>query len=314
MTENENTQNTKTARDASLADYHRRLAESKTAPPAEREALFSEVRAEVRTLKAEAAEQKRAHRKTARAADELATRLRVARRRSRGRIPATPSNAVIDLKEEETRHFARGLSLYKIMLMFVIGSVVGVVIEFFFCLATTGRIENRSGVVFGPFNLLYGCGAVALTACLYRFRHRNSALSFFGGMLIGGAVEYLCSFFQELIYGTRSWDYSYLPFNINGRICLLYTGFWGILGVLWIKNLYPLISKWILKIPNKIGKPLTWIVTVLLLLDFAFTQVCLARWTERVHGEPPSGAVEAWLDEHFDDARMRESFVNMRFE
>ena len=67
-------------------------------------------------------------------------------------------------------------------------------------------------------------------------------------------IEYLCSFFQEMLFGSTSWDYSNIPFNLNGRICLLYSVFWGILGILWIKEIYPRMAVWILKIPNKVGK------------------------------------------------------------
>ena len=45
---------------------------------------------------------------------------------------------------------------------------------------------------------------------------------FFGGIIVGSVVEYICSLGQEIIFGSRSWDYSHMPFNINGRICLLY--------------------------------------------------------------------------------------------
>ena len=180
-------------------------------------------------------------------------------------FPAPPTNAAIDLKEKQSVHFfARGMNIYKLLLIAYIGSFAGVVVEMLWCLLTRGYMESRAGLVYGPFNPLYGAGAVLLTVCLYKYRNRGSWLSFIGGMLVGGVLEYVCSWGEELVLGSRSWDYSNMPFNINGRICLLYSIFWGLLSVFWIKNLYPRIAKWILKIPNRMGKTITWLLTVFL--------------------------------------------------
>lgn len=102
--------------------------------------------------------------------------------------------------------------------------------------------------------MLYGVGAASLSIILYRFRNRGKWLSFLGGFVVGSVVEYVCSWLQEVLFGSRSWDYSRVPFNINGRICLLYSLFWGALGIFWIKDIYPFMAKWILKLPNRAGK------------------------------------------------------------
>ena len=228
-------------------------------------------------------------------------------------IAAPPANAAIDLGETRSDHFARGLNLYKLLLICFTGSFVGVVIELLWCLITNGYLESRSGLVYGPFNLLYGAGAAALTACLYRFRNRGSWLSFLGGMAVGSAVEYVCSWAQELLFGSRSWDYSHLPFNINGRICLLYSVFWGILGVLWIKNLYPRTAQLILKIPNRIGKPAVWALTVFFILNALLSCACIYRWSQRDEGIAPSNAFWELIDERFPDERMEKIYANMEF-
>ena len=175
-------------------------------------------------------------------------------------IPAAPANAVIDLAERRSGHFAQGLNIYKLLLLCYIGSFAGVIIEMLWCLLTRGRIESRAGLVYGPFNLLYGGAAVILTLALYRFRNKGKWISFFCGMIVGSGVEYICSWGQEVIFGSRSWDYSRMPFNINGRICLLYSAFWGMLSVLWVKSLYPWAAKLILKIPERFGKIFTRVV------------------------------------------------------
>lgn len=249
------------------------------------------------------------------ACDELNARRSDIKNQNKKRrlIAAAPSNAAIDLNESQSQHFARGLNIYKLLLICFIGSFAGVVIELLWCLITNGYLESRSGLVYGPFNLLYGAGAVALTICLYKFRNRGSWLSFLGGMVVGSIVEYVCSWGQEMLFGSRSWDYSHMPFNINGRICLLYSVFWGLLGVLWIKDLYPRIAKLLLKIPNHIGKIITWLLTAFFILNVFMSAVSICRWSQRVEGIEPANAFWEFIDERFPDERMERIYANMEF-
>lgn len=224
-----------------------------------------------------------------------------------------PTNKAIDIAEKESDHFAKGINLYKILLLCFIGSFAGVIIELIWCFILNGYIKDRSGLVYGPFNLLYGVGTVALTLTLYRFRNNKIWISFIGGIIVGSVVEYLCSLWQEMTFGTRSWDYSHMPFNIDGRICLMYSVLWGILGVLWIKYLYPLTSKLILKIPNKAGKIITWVLVVFFVFNSVVTAVSMTRWIDRIKGEVPSNRFEKMIDERFPNERMERIFNNMEF-
>lgn len=224
-----------------------------------------------------------------------------------------PANGEIDKEEKESKHFAKGLNIYKLLLICFAGSFVGVVIEMLWCLIKNGYIESRAGLVYGPFNLLYGVGAVLLTLCLYKYRNRGSWISFTGGLIVGSILEYICSWGQELLIGSRSWDYSSMPFNINGRICLLYSVFWGFLGVIWIKSIYPIIAKIILKIPNKIGKIITHLLLIFFIFNILVTSFALARWTNRLNNIPPSNTFFELIDEHFPNERMEKIFANMEF-
>lgn len=247
--------------------------------------------------------------------DELNARRNdiVKQRKKHKLISGTPANATIDYHENCSKHFAKGLNLYKLLLICFVGSFAGVVIEMLWCLITNGYIESRSGLVYGPFNLLYGVGAVALTGFLYKFRNRGSWISFLGGMIVGSVVEYICSLGQELLFGSRSWDYSHMPFNINGRICLLYSVFWGFLGVLWIKNIYPRMAKWILKIPNRIGKIATWLLVIFFVFNAFMSCVSIYRWSQRVDSASPSNSFWEFIDDRFPDERMEKIYANMEF-
>ena len=229
-------------------------------------------------------------------------------------ISRAPANGTIDYREEKTNHFARGLNGYKLFLILFVGSFAGVVIELLWCFVRHGYFESRSGLVYGPFNLVYGMGALCLSLVLYSYRNRSAIYSFIGGFVTGSVVEYACSFFQEMLFGSTSWDYSSVPLNINGRICLLYSIFWGFLGVFWIKSIYPRFSVWVLKIPNRIGKILVWILLVFMIFNSIVSALAVYRWSERIDGKEASNTIESVLDERFTDERMERIYPNMEFQ
>ncbi len=251
--------------------------------------------------------------------DEVETRLKETeqydrRKKKKVRIlPPAPTNAQIDYREKQEAHFAQGMTFYKLFWVFFIGCFAGVVLETIYCLIQRGHYESRVGLIYGPFNLVYGIGALCLSGALYQFRNRGRVFSFVGGFVVGSVVEYACSWFQEVCFGSTSWDYSNMPYNLNGRICLLYSIFWGILGIFWIKDIYPRMAKWILKIPNKVGKPLTWVLLVFMVFNSVMTLFTSLRWTARREGIEPRNAFEAYLDENYPDERMQKIFANAEF-
>lgn len=116
------------------------------------------------------------------------------------------------------------------------------------------------------------------------------------------------------MFGSRSWDYSGVPFNINGRICLLYSIFWGLLGILWIKSIYPWMGKMILKIPNCAGKIITWVLVIFLAVNGIVSSFAVYRWSERVDNVPASNSFWEYVDERFPDERMERIYENMVFD
>ena len=251
--------------------------------------------------------------------DEVETRLKETEQYDRKKkkkvriLPPAPTNAQIDYREKQEAHFAQGMTFYKLFWVFFIGCFAGVVLETLYCLIQRGHYESRVGLIYGPFNLVYGIGALCLSGALYQFRNRGRVFSFVGGFVVGSVVEYACSWFQEVCFGSTSWDYSNMPYNLNGRICLLYSVFWGILGIFWIKDIYPRMAKWILKIPNKVGKPLTWALLVFMVFNSVMTLFTSLRWTARREGVEPRNAFEAYIDEHYPDERMQKIFANAEF-
>ncbi len=277
--------------------------------------LAKAIEEEVSTLHRSAESFKQAYYRVRKIEDELSARYHDVKKQfdRKWYLPNPPSNTAIDAVEMKSQHFAQGLNIYKLILTFLVGSFAGVIVEMLWCLIKNGYIESRSALIYGPLNPLYGIGATVLSVALYRFRNRSYGYSLFGGMIIGSIVEYICSWAQEMLIGSRSWDYSSVPFNLNGRICLLYSVFWGVLGVLWIKDLYPRMSKLILKIPNTKGKAITWVLAVLMVINCFISAAAVWRWSRRVNGVSASNNFEEFIDERFPDERMERIYANMKF-
>ncbi len=126
--------------------------------------------------------------------------------------------------------FASGLNVYKLIWIFTIGSVLGYLLETAWFFLQSGHYICRQGVVFGPISEIYGFGAVLLTLALYRIRNKNAIWIFLFSGILGASFEYFCSFFQEKLCGTISWDYSDQPFNLHGRTSLAFVVVWGFWG------------------------------------------------------------------------------------
>lgn len=208
--------------------------------------------------------------------------------------------------------FAAGIGFYKLFWLFLIGAFVGDLIETVFVWGTSGVLMSRSSLLYGPFSVVWGLGAAILTVVLRGLMDKSDRYIFVGGALMGGVYEYMCSVVTEKLFGKVFWDYSKIPFNLNGRINLLYCVFWGIAAVVWVKEVYPRISALIEKIPMKVGKVLTWVLVVLLAVDVALSCMALGRMDQREKGIPATSAVQQFLDEQYPDEYLTQRYQNMK--
>ena len=101
-----------------------------------------------------------------------------------------------------------------------------------------------------------------------------------------------------------------LSLNINGRVCFLYSCFWGLLGILWIKAIYPIMSKVIEKLPVKLGTIIMWAFIVFFVFDSFVSATAGLRMDKRDAGQAPNNVYEQFLDNHFPDERMNEIYAN----
>ena len=171
-------------------------------------------------------------------------------------------------KKINKRITINGISIWRILAYFIIYSVAGYIIETLYGMITKGVWESRQSFLYGPFCGIYGLGAVVMILCLHKFPKKYNVL-FAGGFVVGSIIEYVVSLFGEFVLGVKWWDYSNMPLNLNGRICVYFSVFWGFLGIYLIASLNPKVDKiinWI-KSKFKTQKALkTFVVTVFTLL------------------------------------------------
>lgn len=222
------------------------------------------------------------------------------------------------------------ITFKRILAYFIIYSFLGFIVETIFGMLTKGVIESRRSCFYGPFCCIYGLGAAIMIPGLQKFKHSNWTL-FIAGAIEGSAVEYVVSLIGELIFQIKWWDYSNMPFNINGRICILFTVFWGVLALGLMRLINPYIERMIDSIPKKIFNFLTIFLTVFLLFDLLFTSFGLKVFYTRLIKENnlqmkdqrnlmvtdeimESDIVQYLSKTAFSDEKVLKTFPNIKYE
>lgn len=197
-----------------------------------------------------------------------------------------------------------GYSIWRILAYFILYSVIGYLIETIFGIITKGTWESRQSFLYGPFCGIYGVGAVIMILSLQHFNQNNNRL-FIGGFIVGSIVEYIISWYGDIFLHVKWWDYSDMPLNINGRICVFFSIFWGLLAIYLISYVNPKIDRLINWIKSKISskklKTLTATVTILLLLDCLLTGYALEFFIVRkIHEKDIQVAYKEEIDKLYN--------------
>lgn len=198
--------------------------------------------------------------------------------------------------------------IMKIFWIFVIGSIFGFFAEIIYGLIYTRNLAIRRGLIYGPFIQIYGIGALAYYILISKVKEPKKA--FFMGMFIGGCLEYLCSFFQELFFGTISWDYTTEFLNLNGRTCFIYCFYWGVIAVLYLKMVYPLLNRLDLVFEYSQMKILTICLMIFLVFDIMISWMAGVRQHERRNSVPANSVIDEFLDKYYTDAILNDIYNN----
>ena len=160
-------------------------------------------------------------------------------------------------------------TFYDYLWFFMIYAVVGWMVEVAYAAVETGKLSNR-GFLNGPLCPIYGFGMVIVILVLQPF-NKNVPVLFAGSFILTSVLEFLTGAVLEKIFNTKWWDYSDMPFNIKGYVCLKFSIGWGIGGVFLMRVIQPGVAKFVTKIPNTPGIVICVAYVVLFISDAVIT-------------------------------------------
>ena len=194
----------------------------------------------------------------------------------------TLNNKEKNTEEKIKKEFTiMGFTIWKIIIYFIIYSFLGYIAETLFGVITKGVLESRKNFLFGPFCCIYGIGALVVILGLQKFK-KNGFTIFLGGVLIGSLVEYFISLIGDFLFHMKWWDYSFMPFNINGRICLAFSFLWGIMSVYLMCHLHPVIDKFVSKLSDKTIKIVAVSGMIFMFISVLITSFALEMFFARL--------------------------------
>lgn len=205
------------------------------------------------------------------------------------------------------------LNFFTLFWLFLIGSIIGFGVEGVWSIIKTGHWEHHAATLWGPFCIIYGIGAVGVYVTSYFLRNKNIAVKFLVYVLSGALVEYFGSLFQEICFGSVSWDYSSHSMHIGGRVSLRMALIWGVLGIVFMYLLYPAIKRLLANCNKKSIKVIGCLLSVFMVINLSLTSFAVVRWNARLNGMPASNKIESVMDDTYGNEKMEQLFVNMRF-
>lgn len=157
------------------------------------------------------------------------------------------------------------LPLTSLLWYFFIYAFLGWCCEVVYAALIEARFVNR-GFLSGPLCPIYGFGVLLVLRLLHPFED-NLFLLFGGAVLITGAIEFAGGFLMEKFFHQRWWDYTDKPFNLMGYICLSFSLLWGLACLIVVDRIHPLVSRFVLSIPEMAGSILLALLSLLFAAD-----------------------------------------------
>lgn len=216
-------------------------------------------------------------------------------------------------KAEKALPLQPRLTYCNLFFAFMSAAFLGAVTETLFMLAVWHELQNRSGVVWGAFSLVWGLGAVLFSIALRPAARKGPGWVFLGGALLGSAFELVCSLFQENMFGMRFWDYRHLPLSIGGRVDPIFSLFWGLAALAWMCWLWPALGRWLEKISPRVVRVSAAVLTVFMVCNVTVSAAALARMDHRRQGVPAANQIEVFLDRRYSDKTLEQRYPSMRY-
>lgn len=170
------------------------------------------------------------------------------------------------------------MSIYYSILYFFVYGFLGWCTEVIFAAFKQHRFVNR-GFLNGPICPIYGVGVTLVIACLKAFQS-NLLLLYISSVILVTVLEGVTGWAMDKLFHNKWWDYSKLPFNIGGYVCLLFSLIWGVACVFIVYFVHPLIHQVLSLIPHTAGIALIAILGIALLSDMIVTTSAIVKFNQ----------------------------------
>lgn len=182
-----------------------------------------------------------------------------------------------------------------LFIWFILYSVIGWVFETIYCSIKDLHWDNR-GMLFGPYCPIYGVGAVAdVLLC----RHLDSPVAVFFCCVAGSAIlEYVTSYVTEKLFHAVWWDYSDIPLNLHGRICLSCSLGFGVAGLVILYGIHPFVASLTQWMPLIAQEAVSLCLMAVFAADCAWTVDSLATINQKL--EETTRAIDSQISEKYD--------------
>lgn len=171
-------------------------------------------------------------------------------------------------------------TFYELLWLFTIYAFLGWCIEVIYATLNTGKFVNR-GFLNGPICPIYGFGIITVIFFLEPIKE-NILILFLGSVILTSAIELITGFILEKIFHNSWWDYSDLPFNFCGYICLKFSIMWGIACVAIVEIIHPAIRYFINIIPYRLGFLIIVIINISFIFDTIVTINAITKLNKRL--------------------------------
>ncbi|MCR5640757.1 MAG: putative ABC transporter permease [Lachnospiraceae bacterium] len=180
------------------------------------------------------------------------------------------------------------MSLSALFNQFMFFSFAGWIYETIYTTTTSKHWQNR-GFLFGPICPIYGIGVVVTNLIFHQLlpyltgHSVNTPWKVFLICAIGSAIlEYSVSWLLETFFHAMWWDYSNVPLNIKGRICLPATCGFGVAGVLFVRVIFPFMDANVPTLPALASQLIALLLAMLLGADIGVTVASLSTLIARL--------------------------------
>ena len=168
----------------------------------------------------------------------------------------------------------------ELVLLFFIYAFLGWCAEVAFAAFKNGRFVNR-GFLNGPICPIYGFGLIGVVLLLAPLKG-NLWLLFIGACVITTLIELVTGFLLEKLFHAKWWDYSGMPLNIGGYVCLLFSLIWGVACMAIVLWVHPPIYGLVHRLPKLLTRILDGVFLAMLAVDLAATVATIRKLSRRL--------------------------------